>query len=131
MIALFEMPSRFVRDARLPLITPTFGHQDGHYATKFLPTEVRVLKFRTADVSAKYKEKHRNKRIYLSFDSCESRILIYSMPFSGGCVLGMLLLKYCILLEICFIGEVDGRSAFQFQLFQFFFGVPFFLSMYI
>ena len=44
---------------------------------------------------------------------------------------GMLLLRYCILLEICFIGEVDGRSAFQFQLFQFFSGFHFSIYVYI
>ncbi len=51
---------RFHNAGQLPLVTPTFGHQMGHNAAWFLPTEVRVLKFRAADVCAKYGEKHWN-----------------------------------------------------------------------
>ena len=46
---------------QLTLVTPTFCHEIGHHATKFLPTEVGILKFCTAYMCAKYRKKHRNK----------------------------------------------------------------------
>jgi len=46
---------------QLALVTPGFGHEVGHLATWFLPTEVRILKFRTAHVSSQDGEKHRNE----------------------------------------------------------------------
>ena len=36
-------------------------YDDGDYATLMLPTEVRILKFCTADVCAKDREKHQNE----------------------------------------------------------------------
>ena len=59
---LTEIPTNSLYEVRqLALITPTFGHQVGHLATKFLPTEVGVLKFRTAHMCPEDGEKHRNE----------------------------------------------------------------------
>ena len=44
---------------KLALVTPTFGHKVGHLATKFLPTEVRILKFGAAHMCPEDGEKHR------------------------------------------------------------------------
>ncbi len=48
-LAVDYFPKRLVSAQRIPL------------ATKFPPTEVEVLKFRTADMCAKYGKKHRNE----------------------------------------------------------------------
>ena len=45
----------------MAFVTPGFGHEVGHLATKFLPTEVWILKFRTAYMCSKRGEKHRNE----------------------------------------------------------------------
>ena len=37
----------------LALVVTTFRHQIGHHASHFLPTVVRILKFRATDVCAK------------------------------------------------------------------------------
>ena len=44
----------------LALVIARMSHQIGHHARRFLPTVVGVLKFRAADMCAKYGEKHRN-----------------------------------------------------------------------
>ena len=41
----------------MAFVTPTFSYEVGHLATKFLPTEVRVLKYRTAHMSSQDGEK--------------------------------------------------------------------------
>ena len=47
----------------MALVAPTFGDEVGHLAARLLPTEVRVLKFCAADMSAKYGKEHRNERL--------------------------------------------------------------------
>ena len=45
----------------MALVTATFCHQVGHLTARFLPSEVRILKFCAADVSTKRGEKHWNE----------------------------------------------------------------------
>ena len=45
---------------QLAIVTPKIGHQVGHHAAWFIPTDVGVLKFCAADMRAKGGEKHRN-----------------------------------------------------------------------
>ena len=60
----------------MTLVTPTFGHEVGHLATKFLPTEVRILKFRTAHMCSEDGEKYRNKGLLVNFGAKKE-------PFGG------------------------------------------------
>ena len=46
---------------KLTLITARIAHKIGHHATQLLPSVVRILKFRSTHMCAKYREKHRNK----------------------------------------------------------------------
>ena len=63
LVVLTEITANGFRKLRqLALVVAAFCHQISHHAAWFLPTEVRVLKFRTADVCAKDGEKHRNQR---------------------------------------------------------------------
>jgi hypothetical protein len=51
----------FHKIGQLALITARIRYRIGHHAAWLLPSEVGVLKFRTADVCAKDGEKHRNQ----------------------------------------------------------------------
>ena len=42
-------------------VSARIDYDDSHYATLMLPTIVRILKFRAADVCAKDREKHQNE----------------------------------------------------------------------
>ena len=42
-------------------VSARIDYDDSHYATLMLPTVVRILKFRAADVFAKRGKKHRNE----------------------------------------------------------------------
>ena len=48
----------FDKVGQLALVATTFGYQMGHLAAWFLPGEVGVLEFCSAEVSAKYGEEH-------------------------------------------------------------------------
>ena len=62
LVVLKEIAANGIRKIlKLALIIARMSHQIDHHARRFLPTEVRVLKFCTADVCAKYREKHRDK----------------------------------------------------------------------
>ena len=63
--SLIDVLAKFATDGlfkigQLALDTPRIGHQVGHHAVWFLPTEVGVLKFCAADMRAKRGKKHRN-----------------------------------------------------------------------
>ena len=61
LIVLSEITSNgFYKNRKLALVIATFCNEIGHHACRLLPTVVRILKFRAADVCAKYREKHRN-----------------------------------------------------------------------
>ena len=56
-----EVTTNMLHDVgQLPLVTARIAHQIGHYARRFIPTEVGIMKFCIADVCAKYGEKLRN-----------------------------------------------------------------------
>ena len=57
----------FHHRCQLAFVVATIGHEIGHHARRFLPTVVRILKFRAADVCAKDGEKHRNERFVIVF----------------------------------------------------------------
>ena len=56
----------------IDVFTPTFCNNISHLTTKFLLSEVWVLKFRSADMCAKDGEKHRKKRFLHVFETYES-----------------------------------------------------------
>ncbi len=73
----------------MAFVTPAFCYEIGHLATKFLPSEVGVLKFRTTDVCSKDREQHRNEGfLHVSRDLCEQDFDTFC-PFTelrhGGC----------------------------------------------
>ena len=71
------------------------------------------------------------KGSYMSFEACESRILIHSVPFPSLGISGALclLISYLIVLQL-FRWFITDRSC-QFQLFQFYFWGIKFPSFYI
>ena len=54
-------PNSLLEVVQLTPFTARMAHNIGHYAHRLLPNEVEVLKFRAADVGAKYREKHRKQ----------------------------------------------------------------------
>ena len=84
------------------LFALTFLHKVGHHSGRFLPIEVGVLKFSAAYVGAKYRKKHWNEGSCTSFDICESRILMHSVPLPSLGILGAdgLLMSYLIVLQL-------------------------------
>jgi hypothetical protein len=83
---------------QLALVTPRIGHQVGHHAAWFLPTEVGVLKFCAADMRAKRGKKHRNKGLVHVFEAWERSKRIHSVPLPRVGILGavLLLISYFI-----------------------------------
>ena len=72
----------FNTNGQLVLAHARICNQVCHLTANLLPSEVGVLKFRTADVCAKDRENIGTKGSCMSFEACESRILIHSVPFS-------------------------------------------------
>ena len=62
LVVLAEITANGIRKIlELTLIVARMSHQIGHHARRFLPSIVRIEKFRAADVCAKNGEKHRNE----------------------------------------------------------------------
>ena len=75
---------------KLDIVTPTFGHEVSHLATWFLPSEVWILKFRTAHVCSKRGEEHRNEGfVHVFLGLLEENFDVFC-PFSEGRHLGCL-----------------------------------------
>jgi len=49
------------KKGQLPLVTPTFSHQIGHFAANYPSFVVKTLNFCAADMCAKRGEKHRKE----------------------------------------------------------------------
>ena len=58
------------------------------------------MKFRVANVCAKDREKHRNKGLCMSFDACESRILIHSVPLTSLGIEGVVGFEISYLIDL-------------------------------
>ena len=54
-------------NSQLGFVVVRMSHKMGHHARRFLPTVVRVLKFRAADVCANDREKHRKEGFVHAF----------------------------------------------------------------
>ena len=54
-------------NSQLGFVVVRMSHKMGHLARRFLPTVVRVLKFRAADVCANDREKHRKEGFVHAF----------------------------------------------------------------
>ena len=59
----------FHQVAQLTLVVARIGYKMNHLATHFLPSEVRVLKFRVADVCAKYGKDIGTRGSCMSFEA--------------------------------------------------------------
>ena len=77
-----------------------FGHEGGHLATKVLSNEVRILKFRTAYMCFNEGKSIGTRGACMSFDACERRILMHSVPFPRVGIWGAwgLVMSYFIVL---------------------------------
>ena len=76
-----KLPSR---DWTIDSFSAWIAHNIGHYAHRLLPNEVEMLKFRAADVSAKYREKHRNHGLVHVFWGLREQNLDAFCPFFVG-----------------------------------------------
>ena len=83
----------------MAIVTPTFCNQIGHLATKFLPSEIGILKFCVAHLCAKNGEKHRNEGFVHAFEACESSNLMHFVPFLRLGISGALCLSILYLVD--------------------------------
>ena len=105
--ASFRSPPRcrngLDRGSQLSLFNTGIGHQDGHLATKFLPGEVGVLKFRIADMSAKYEKNIGTRGSCISFEATRA-LFGYILSILQGLVSFVpIVLLYRISLFLCYL----------------------------
>ena len=100
-VVLTEVTTNMLHDVgQLPLVTARIAHQIGHYARRFIPTEVGILKFCIADVCAKYGKNFGTKGSYMSFEAYESRNLIHSVPLPRFGIAGAVALLISYLIDL-------------------------------
>ena len=80
----WQEPNYLLDIGQLPLFTARIAYNIGHYAHRLLPNEVEVLNFRAADVSAKYREKHRKQGLVHVFWGLREQNLDAFCPFLVG-----------------------------------------------
>lgn len=105
--ASFRSPPRcrngLDRGSQLSLFNTGIGHQDGHLATKFLPGEVGVLKFRIADMSAKYEKNIGTRGSCISFEAARALFGYILFILQGSVSFVPIVLLYRILLVLCYL----------------------------
>ena len=77
----------------------------GYFRTKFIPTEVGVMKFRTTHMRSKDSENIGTSGSRMSFEACERSNLQNSVTFAGMGIAGLVPLKHCNSLIFCFLDE--------------------------
>ena len=60
----------------------------------------QILKFYAADMCVKLAEKHRNERANMSFEACESRSLMHSVPLPSAGIAGAFELEMSYLIDL-------------------------------
>ena len=75
----------------------------GYFRTKFIPTEVGVMKFRTTHMRSKDSENIGTSGSRMSFEACERSNLQNSVTFSGFGITEAVLLKHCNSLIFCYL----------------------------
>jgi hypothetical protein len=76
------------------------GYEMGHHAHLLLPTEVWVLKFRTADLCASTGKSIEIRGSYMSLEACESSNLIHSVPLPSVGIAGAVAKATSYLIDI-------------------------------
>jgi hypothetical protein len=78
---------------QLALVTSRIGYDVGHHAACFLPSLVKVQKLRAAYMCAKWGKSIGTRGSRMSFDACEMRSLMHSVPLP----------RYGIAGTVCFV----------------------------
>ena len=77
----------------------------GYFRTKFIPTEVGVMKFRTTHMRTKDRENIGTSGSRMSFKACERSNLKNFVTFSGFGITEAVLLKHCNSLIFCYLDK--------------------------